>query len=102
MTWAYFRPAAAFDARAALDGGKIVAWDFTAYNPGTAAIETPYAIANARTRYFPCESPMREGSYRGIGATGNNFAREVFMDELAVGAAKTLSLFASPISLTTG
>ena len=80
---AYFRPAAAFEVRAGLSGEKIVAWDFTAYNPGTAAIETPYAVPNVRTQYLPCDSPLREGSYRGIGATGNNFAREVFMDELA-------------------
>ncbi len=86
FSWAYFRPAAVFEARAALDGQKITAWDFTAYNPGTAGIRTPYAIANVRTQYFPCESPMREGSYRGIGATGNHFAREVFMDELAEAA----------------
>ena len=83
FAWAYFRPAAAFEARAGLSGEKIVAWDFTAYNPGTAAIETPYAVPNVRTQYIPCDSPLREGSYRGIGATGNNFAREVFMDELA-------------------
>lgn len=84
FAWAYFRPAAAFETRAGLRDGKVVAWDFTAYNPGTAAIETPYAVPNVRTRYFPCDSPLREGSYRGIGATGNNFAREVFMDELSV------------------
>ena len=86
FAWAYFRPAAAFEARAGLSGEKIVAWDFTAYNPGTAGIETPYSIPNVRTQYFPCDSPLREGSYRGIGATGNNFAREVFMDELAEAA----------------
>ena len=83
FAWAYFRPAAAFEVQAGLDGEKIVAWDFTAYNPGTAGIQTPYAIRNVRTQYYPCDSPLREGSYRGIGATGNNFAREVFMDELA-------------------
>ena len=86
FAWAYFRPAAAFEARAGLRGEKIVAWDFTAYNPGTAGIETPYAVPNVRTQYFPCDSPLREGSYRGIGATGNNFAREVLMDELAEAA----------------
>ena len=83
FAWAYFRPAAAFDVRAGLIGKRIVAWDFTAFNPGTAAIESPYAIPNQRTRYYPCDAPLREGSYRGIGATGNNFAREAFMDELA-------------------
>jgi isoquinoline 1-oxidoreductase len=86
FAWAYFRPAAAFEARAGLSGAKIVAWDFIAYNPGTAGIETPYAVPNVRTQYFPCDSPLREGSYRGIGATGNNFAREVFMDELGEAA----------------
>ena len=86
FAWAYFRPAAAFEARAGLSGEKIVAWDFTAYNPGTAGIETPYAVPNVRTQYFPCDSPLREGSYRGIGASGNNFAREVFMDEVAEAA----------------
>jgi isoquinoline 1-oxidoreductase len=84
FAWAYFRPAAAFEAKAVLEGNKVAAWDFTSYNPGTAGIETPYEIANVRTQYYPCDSPLREGSYRGIGATGNNFAREVFMDELAV------------------
>ena len=83
FAWAYFRPAAAFEVRAGLNGGEIVGWDFTAYNPGTAGIQTPYAVPNARTQYFPSDAPLREGSYRGIGATGNNFAREVFMDELA-------------------
>ena len=83
FSWAYFRPAAAFEIRAGLRGEKIAAWDFTAYNPGTAGIDTPYAVPNVRTQYFPCDSPLREGSYRGIGATGNNFAREAFMDELA-------------------
>ena len=86
FAWAYFRPAAAFEARAALDGNNVAAWDFTSYNPGTAGIETPYNIAHVRTQYYPCDSPLREGSYRGIGATGNNFAREIFMDELAVAA----------------
>lgn len=86
FAWAYFRPAAAFEVRAALTGNRIQAWDFTAYNPGTAAIETPYDVQDVRTQYFPCDAPLREGSYRGIGATGNNFAREVFMDELAAAA----------------
>ncbi len=86
FAWAYFRPAAAFELQARIEGEKIVAWDAVTYNAGTAAIEPPYSIPNVRTEYLPCTSPLREGSYRGIGATGNNFAREVFMDELAAGA----------------
>ena len=59
FAWAYFRPAAAFEAKAALDGNRVTAWDFTSYNPGTAAIETPYDIAHVRTQYYPCDSPLR-------------------------------------------
>jgi isoquinoline 1-oxidoreductase len=88
FTWAYFRPAGLFEIEGGLDAnGLVTAWDFTNYNSGTAAIESPYRTANARTRFIYCESPMREGSYRGIAATANNFARECFMDELA-GAAE--------------
>ncbi|HZO54319.1 MAG TPA: molybdopterin cofactor-binding domain-containing protein, partial [Bryobacteraceae bacterium] len=84
FAWAYFRPAGVWEVEAALDAkGHVTAWDFSAYNPGTAAIATPYNIAHVRTRYFDCDSPMREGSYRGIAATTNNYARECFMDELA-------------------
>jgi CO/xanthine dehydrogenase Mo-binding subunit len=32
------------------------------------------------------DSPLRQGSYRCLGATANNFARESFMDELAAAA----------------
>jgi len=84
FAWAYFRPAGWFEAEAALDSrGRVTAWDFSNYNAGTAAIATPYDIPNTRTRFFPTGSPLREGSYRGIAATANHFARECFMDELA-------------------
>ena len=87
--WAYFRPAGLFEIEAGLDGeGRITAWAFDNYNAGTAAIDTPYQIANVRTRFIYCDSPLREGSYRGIAATANNFARECFMDELAGAAEK--------------
>ncbi|MBI1355283.1 MAG: molybdopterin-dependent oxidoreductase [Acidobacteria bacterium] len=86
LAWAYFRPAGVWDVRAGLAGGKIVAWDFACFNAGTAGMESPYAAPHARTQYFPCDSPLREGSYRGIAATGNNFARETFVDELAEAA----------------
>jgi CO/xanthine dehydrogenase Mo-binding subunit len=33
------------------------------------------------------ESPLRDGSYRGLAATANHFARESYMDELAAPAA---------------
>ncbi|MBK9167289.1 MAG: xanthine dehydrogenase family protein molybdopterin-binding subunit [Bryobacterales bacterium] len=87
--WAYFRPAGLYELEAGLDEeGRLTAWDFTNYNAGTAALESPYRVAHSRTRFFPCESPLREGSYRGIAATANHFARECFVDELARAAAE--------------
>lgn len=87
FAWAYFRPAGLFEVRAGIDDrGAIVAWEFTNYNAGTAALESPYNLPNTATQYFPSESPLREGSYRGIAATANNYVRESFMDELAAAA----------------
>ena len=87
FTWAYFRPAALIDIRAGLDqAGSIVAWDFVNINSGGAALDTPYAIPHAQCRYRGSESPLRQSSYRALAATANNFAREGFMDELAVAA----------------
>jgi CO/xanthine dehydrogenase Mo-binding subunit len=84
FTWAYSRPAGLFEIEASLDDkGLITAWDFVTYNAGAAGLDTPYRIPNVRTRFHLCDSPLREGSYRGIAATTNNFARECFMDELA-------------------
>ncbi|GMW00408.1 MAG: isoquinoline 1-oxidoreductase subunit beta [Candidatus Hydrogenedentota bacterium] len=87
FVWAYCRPAGAMDIAAALDAdGRIVAWDFTNYNSGGSGLECPYVVANKRTRVQPCESPLRQGSYRALASTGNNFARETFMDLLAAEA----------------
>jgi len=87
--WAYFRPAGLFEIEGGVDAnGLLTAWDYTNYNAGTAGLETPYKVANSRTQFVYCQSPLREGSYRGIAATANNFARECFMDELAAAARK--------------
>ncbi len=87
FTWAYFRPAAVIECRGGLDAnGALVAWDFTNINAGGAAIDTPYAIPNTRITSVRSESPLKQGAYRCLAATGNNFARESFMDELAVAA----------------
>jgi isoquinoline 1-oxidoreductase len=89
FAWAYFRPAAFIEVEAALDAGnRIAAWDFANYNSGTAALDTPYRIANARTRFIPSDAPLRQGSYRALASTANNFAREAFTDELAEAAGK--------------
>jgi CO/xanthine dehydrogenase Mo-binding subunit len=87
FTWAYFRPAAVIDCRGGLDEkGSLIAWDFTNINAGGAAINTPYRIADARTRSIRSNSPLSQGAYRCLAATANNFARESFMDELAAAA----------------
>jgi CO/xanthine dehydrogenase Mo-binding subunit len=87
FTWAYFRPAAVIECKGGLDaGGALVAWDFTNINAGGAAIDTPYNVPNTRIASVGSDSPLRQGAYRCLAATGNNFARESFMDELAAAA----------------
>ena len=87
--WAYFRPAALIEVEAGLDANNsISAWDFTNYNSGASAIDTPYRIPNTQSRFIASDSPLRTGSYRVLAATANNFAREAFTDELAQAAGK--------------
>jgi isoquinoline 1-oxidoreductase len=87
FTWAYCRPAAFIECRGGLTAaGALVAWEFTSVNPGGAALSTPYAIPNVRVSSVGSDSPLPQGSYRCLGATANNFARESFMDELAAAA----------------
>lgn len=87
MTWAYFRPAGVIDVRSGIDkNGKLLAWEFHNYNSGPAAIRTPYVVQNQHIEFHDCKSPLRQGSYRGLAATANHFAREVHMDELASAA----------------
>jgi isoquinoline 1-oxidoreductase len=84
FTWAYFRPAGWIEIRSgAKRDGRLVAWEHHNYNSGPAAIGTPYNVANKVDQFHPTQSPLRQGSYRGLAATANNFAREVHMDELA-------------------
>ncbi|HVS13446.1 MAG TPA: molybdopterin cofactor-binding domain-containing protein [Thermoanaerobaculia bacterium] len=85
MTWAYFRPAGVLDLAAALDGGgRVAAWEHVNLNSGASALRSPYAIPHRAERYLPCDAPLRQGSYRALAATANSFAREGFLDELAV------------------
>ncbi len=82
--WAYFRPAAVIEVKAAIDPeGKLTAWEFHSHNPGGAAIETPYEVPRKVIRSHSSKSPLRQGSYRGLAAAANCFARESAMDELA-------------------
>ncbi len=84
FTWAYFRPAALIEVKAgATRDGKLVAWEFHNYNSGTAALGTPYDVANHLVQYHPVRSPLRQGSYRSLAGAANNFARESHMDAVA-------------------
>ena len=84
FTWAYFRPAGVMQVRsAARRDGTLVAWEFHNYNSGPAAITTPYEVPNQSIHFHPVRSPLRQGSYRALAATANNFVRETHMDEVA-------------------
>jgi nicotinate dehydrogenase subunit B len=84
FTWAYFRPAGVIEVKSGIasDGG-LSAWDFHNYHSGSSGIETPYVVANQRTEYHAVPLILRSGSYRGLAATANHFARETHMDALA-------------------
>jgi len=49
-------------------------------------VETPYTTGKKNCHFVASKPALRHGSYRGLAATANNFAREVFMDELAAAA----------------
>jgi nicotinate dehydrogenase subunit B len=84
FSWAYFRPAAVIDVEAALDAdGQLTGWRQVNVNSGPNAIATPYEVANVELAYRAAESPLRQGSWRALAASANNFARESMIDELA-------------------
>jgi isoquinoline 1-oxidoreductase len=85
FTWAYFRPAGVIEVKSGVAAdGTLVAWEFHNYNSGPAGIDTPYNVANKKIEFHPAKNPpLRQGSYRGLAATANHFARESHMDELA-------------------
>jgi isoquinoline 1-oxidoreductase len=84
FAWGYFRPAGVIDVASALDDtGRLIAWEFDNWNSGAAAIRTPYDVPNQRIAFHPADSPLRQGSYRGLAATANHFAREMEMDAAA-------------------
>jgi isoquinoline 1-oxidoreductase len=84
FAWGYLRPAGVIDIKAGVDAnGKLIAWEFDNWNSGGAAIRTPYDIPNQRIQFHPSASPLRQGSYRGLAATANHYAREMHMDAMA-------------------
>jgi nicotinate dehydrogenase subunit B len=84
FTWAYFRPAGVIEVKSGIAAdGKLTAWEFHNYHSGSSGIETPYDVANQLTQYHQVPLVLRSGSYRGLAATANHFARETHMDALA-------------------
>src|SRR6202041_2773122 len=87
FTWAYFRPAGVIEVKSGIAAdGKLTAWEFHNYHSGMSGIETPYVVANQVTDYHQVPLVLRSGSYRGLAATANHFARETHMDSLAAAA----------------
>jgi len=88
FTWAYFRPAGLIEISSGVrdhgaNAGAIAAWECHNYNSGGSGLVGKYDIPRQRNVFHPAQSPLRQGSYRGLAATANHFAREVHMDELA-------------------
>src|SRR5262245_53580841 len=84
FAWAYFRPAALIEVKAGVRrDGTLLAWDFHNYNSGAAALRSSYEVPSRFEFFHQADTPLRQGSYRALAATANNFARETVMDELA-------------------
>jgi CO/xanthine dehydrogenase Mo-binding subunit len=84
FSYGYFRPAGVIDVKAGVDAaGRLTVWEFDNWNSGPSAIQTPYDIPNRRIRFRSSDSPLRQGSYRGLAATANHYVREMHMDAIA-------------------
>ena len=84
FTWAYFRPGGVIEVNAGVNkDANITAWKFINYNSGGAGLDTQYKVASKQVAHVRSNSPLRQGSYRGLAATANVFARECHMDDLA-------------------
>ncbi len=84
FNWAYFRPAGVIEVSGAVGpDGVLTAWEFHNYNSGGSGLPSPYEVANRKEQFHNSPSPLRQGSYRGLAATANHFARESHMDDLA-------------------
>jgi isoquinoline 1-oxidoreductase len=84
FTWAYFRPAGVIDVASRVDAsGKLIRWEHRNYNSGGAALRALYEVADRHETYHAAQSPLRQGSYRGLAGVANHFARETHLDEVA-------------------
>ncbi|HLI93371.1 MAG TPA: molybdopterin cofactor-binding domain-containing protein [Puia sp.] len=84
FTWAYFRPGGVIDVTAGVKkDGTITSWKFINYNSGSPGMDSQYKAVNRHIAHMPSKTPLRQGSYRALAATGNVFARECHMTDLA-------------------
>jgi len=84
MTWAYFRPGGLIEVHGAVNpDGTLASWEFHNYNSGPSGLQTPYEVAQKTEQVHNADTPLRQGSYRGLAGTANHFVRECYMDELA-------------------
>ncbi len=84
FTWSYFRPAGVIDIASGITKeGRLTAWEFHNYNSGGSGLPTPYNVPHVKSQFHATAYPLKQGSYRGLAATANHFARECHMDELA-------------------
>ena len=82
--WAYARPAALMEIESGADEqGRIQAWRHRNYNAGAPGLPPPYAFRDQSNEAWRTPAPYRQGSYRALASTANNFARESHMDERA-------------------
>jgi len=82
--WGYFRPAGVIDVSASVDAaGRLTSWEFDNVNSGSSGLRTSYTVPNRREVFHAAASPLPQGSYRGLAATANHFAREMHMDAIA-------------------
>ncbi len=81
--FAYCRPGGVIDVDAKVEDGELQSWSHVNYNSGGAGLETPYRVAQKSERFQQFASPIRQGSYRALASTFNNFARESHMNALA-------------------
>jgi isoquinoline 1-oxidoreductase beta subunit len=104
----YFQPAALHELEAGLDGaGRPVAWihrcatfHLSMFGPYKGddpeqydgspwgGFDAPYAVPAIRVEYAPLESPVNTGAWRSVEYPSSVFARESFVDEVAVAAGR--------------
>jgi nicotinate dehydrogenase subunit B len=84
FTWAYFRPAGVIEVSGGVyKDGSISAWKFINYNSGSAGLNTQYQIPHQLIAHLTSDSPLRQGSYRGLASPANVFARECHITDMA-------------------